>query len=107
MLTDGVDVVNVTHAGRGPRIAQEIALLWAQPKCCVAGCDNSRRLETDHRVTYATEQVTELSNLNRPCSHHHDLKTYEGWDFAHQRAPDGRLHLVAPDDPRHPRHQPP
>lgn len=102
VLTDGVDVQNVTHAGRGPRIAQEIALLWTQPKCCVTGCDNSRMLEVDHRIGYATNRVTELPNLNRPCSHHHDLKTYQGWDFAKERAPDGRLHLVAPDDPRHP-----
>jgi len=104
VLTDGVDVQNVTHAGRGPRIAQEIALLWTQPKCCVAGCDNSRMLEVDHRIGYATERVTELPNLNRPCTHHHDLKTYQGWDFANERAPDGRLHLVPPDHPRHPRH---
>lgn len=104
VLTNGVDVVNVTHAGRGPRIAQQIALLWANPKCCVAGCDRTRGLEFDHADPYAAIRVTELANIRRPCCHHHDLKTYEGWDYSDEIATDGRIVLVPPDDPRHPRH---
>lgn len=106
VLTRGVDVVNVTHGGRGPRIAQEVALLWSQPKCGVAGCDRTRGLEADHVLPYARVRVTEVENLRRPCWHHHDLKTYRGWDYTAAVAPDGRPWLVPPDDPRHPRHRP-
>jgi hypothetical protein len=31
VITRGVDVLNVTHLGRGPTVAQRIALLWTSP----------------------------------------------------------------------------
>jgi hypothetical protein len=37
VITKGVDLLNVTHLGRGPTAAQRIALLWAQPGCSVEG----------------------------------------------------------------------
>ena len=37
VITRGVDVLNVTHLGRGPTAAQKIALAWASPGCTVAG----------------------------------------------------------------------
>jgi hypothetical protein len=61
----GEDVLNVTHLGRGPRLAQRIALLWATPACTVLGC--SRRhghgIEHDHRTPWAQVHQTTLDNL--------------------------------------------
>ena len=37
VITNGVDVANVTHLGRGPTAAQKAALLWMNPICSVAG----------------------------------------------------------------------
>jgi Domain of unknown function (DUF222) len=37
VITRGVDVLNVTHLGRGPTAAQKIALAWASPGCTVEG----------------------------------------------------------------------
>jgi hypothetical protein len=101
VLTRGSDVVSVTHLGRGPSAAQRIALLWSQPLCQVAGCGRRARLEADHGVPWATNPETRLENLRMLCEHHHDLKTREGWDLV---AGNGPRPLVAPDDPRHPRH---
>ena len=44
VITNGVDVANVTHLGRGPTTAQKIALLWTNPTCSVQGC-HRRRIE--------------------------------------------------------------
>ncbi len=54
VITKGVDVQNVTHLGRGPSIAQKIALLWQQPGC-------SRRAATarlDSSTTTPTARST-------------------------------------------------
>jgi hypothetical protein len=48
VITRGVDVLNVTHLGRGPTAAQKIALAWASPGCTVQGCWRTRT-ENDHR----------------------------------------------------------
>jgi len=48
VLTDGVDVRNVTHLGRGPTTAQKVALLWERPVCARQGCGRRARLEYDH-----------------------------------------------------------
>ncbi|MEY2461613.1 MAG: hypothetical protein QOG30_3443, partial [Acidimicrobiaceae bacterium] len=55
VITKGVDVLNVTHLGRGPNIAQKIALLWQQPVCIREGCNNTARVEYNHAygVEYA------------------------------------------------------
>jgi hypothetical protein len=37
VITKGVDVLNVTHLGRGPSAAQRVALLWSSPGCTVEG----------------------------------------------------------------------
>jgi hypothetical protein len=48
VLTQGVDVRNVTSLGRGPTAAQKVALLWEQPTCAVEHCGRRARLEADH-----------------------------------------------------------
>jgi hypothetical protein len=98
VITDGVDVLNVTHLGRGPTAAQRAALLWANPTCSVQGCNRSR-LEWDHRTPWAQTHHTRLDELDGLCSFHHDLKSRLGWALVNGT---GKRAFVAPDDPRHP-----
>jgi hypothetical protein len=79
VITKGVDVVNVVHLGRGPTAAQQIALLWSQPRCMVEGCGRIGRLQVDHRYEWCKNRETVLDNLDRLCTHHHRLKTVHGW----------------------------
>lgn len=102
VLTRGVDVANVTHLGRGPTVAQKVALLWSQPSCEVEGCPRRARLEVDHLEPWAETHHTRLDELGRKCPHHHDLKTNHGWDLVPGT---GKRPMVPPDDPRHPRHR--
>jgi len=104
VITNGVDVANVTHLGRGPTAAQRVALLWTSAGCVVERCSRTIGIETDHRVPWADDRVTELANLDRLCSHHHDLKTRQGWALAPGT---GKRPMVPPGDPRHPANQPP
>jgi hypothetical protein len=104
VITNGVDVANVTHMGRGPTAAQRIAMLWRSPGCEVQGCASSVGIQADHRVPWADDRVTELANLDPLCAHHHRLKTHHGWALV---AGNGRRPLVPPGDPRHPANQAP
>jgi Domain of unknown function (DUF222) len=100
VITDGVDVANVTHLGRGPTVAQRVALLWSSPACTVLGCPrlHSQGIQHDHRKPWTAVQETALDNIDRLCDHHHDLKTRRGWALVPGT---GRRSMVPPDDPRH------
>jgi hypothetical protein len=98
IITDGVDVLNVTHLGRGPTAAQRAALLWMNPTCSVDGCHRTR-VEWDHREPWAQTRHTRLDELDLLCSFHHDLKTRLSWALALGK---GKRAFVPPDDPRHP-----
>jgi hypothetical protein len=100
VITRGVDVANVTHLGRGPTVAQKIALMWANPTCLVEGC-HRRRIEYDHRLDWKDTRHTRLDELDPLCEFHHDLKTRLGWALIPGT---GKRPFVPPDDPRHPRH---
>ncbi|MGH8839258.1 MAG: hypothetical protein ACRDVO_08365, partial [Jiangellaceae bacterium] len=100
VITRGVDVANVTHLGRGPTVAQKIALMWANDTCMTEGC-HRRRIEYDHRTPWAQTRHTRLDELDPLCDHHHDLKTRLGWALVPGK---GKRPFVPPDDPRHPRH---
>jgi hypothetical protein len=102
VITNGVDVLNVTHLGRGPTAAQRAALMWMNPTCSVQGC-NRRRIEWDHREDWAKTRHTRMDELDPLCEFHHDLKTRLGWALV---AGTGKRPFVPPDDPRHPRYQP-
>jgi hypothetical protein len=65
VITNGIDVANVTHLRRGPTAAQRAALLWTSTGCVVRGCSRTIGIETDHRVPWADDRVTELGNLDR------------------------------------------
>jgi Domain of unknown function (DUF222) len=101
IITRGVDVLNVTHLGRGPTAAQRAALLWTNPTCTVQGCHRSR-VEVDHRDPWANTHHTRLDELDPLCHFHHDLKTHRGYALARGA---GKRPLVAPDDPRHPEYE--
>jgi hypothetical protein len=98
VITDGVDVRNVTHLGRGPTAAHRAALLWMNPTCSVQGCPRSR-LEWDHREPWAQTRHTRLDELDGLCAFHHDLKTRCGYALI---PGSGKRAFVPPDDPRHP-----
>jgi hypothetical protein len=103
VITRGVDVLNVTHLGRGPTAAQRAALLWTNPTCSVLGC-NRARIENDHREPWAQTHWTRLDELDPLCVFHHDLKTRLGWALV---AGKGKRGFVPPDDPRHPAYRKP
>jgi hypothetical protein len=103
VITNGVDVLNVTHLGRGPTAAQRAALLWTNPTCSVQGCSRAR-VENDHREPWADTQHTRLDELDPLCGFHHDLKTRLGWALVPGK---GKRAFVAPDDPRHPAYRKP
>jgi hypothetical protein len=100
VITNGVDVANVTHLGRGPTTAQKIALMWTTPTCTAEGC-HRRRIEYDHRKPWSQTRHTRLDELDPLCDYHHDLKTRLGWALVPGT---GKRPFVPPDDPRHPRH---
>lgn len=66
------------------------------PTCGVSGCANDQFVEIDHIVPLEEHGRTELANLWRLCSHHHRLKTYEGWKVI---GTNGSRDLAPPDDP--------
>ena len=103
VLTNGVDVRNVTSLGRGPNAAQKIALLWEQPTCSVEHCGRRARLEADHTTgaEYTRTKHTRLDELDRLCEQHHDKKTYDGWGLVPGT---GVRPMVPPEDRRHPKH---
>jgi hypothetical protein len=105
VITKGVAVQNMTHLGRGPNVAQKIALLWQQPVCTRQGCNNRVGLENDHayNVEYRKTKHTRLDELDPLCRPDHRLKTYDGWALVEGR---GKRPLVPPDDPRHPKNRP-
>lgn len=75
VLTDGVDIVNVTHFGRKPLVHQQTALEWAQPTCIVDRCSATVRLERDHRIEWHVTKHTRYDELDRLCHTHHGMKT--------------------------------
>jgi hypothetical protein len=101
VITRGVDVVNVTHLGRGPTAAQRIALLWATPACTNTQCGHTLGIQHDHRTPWTQAQETVLDNLDRLCTPCHRRKTHHGWALV---AGTGPRPLVPPEDPRHPAH---
>jgi Domain of unknown function (DUF222) len=102
VITNGVDVANVTHLGRGPTTAQKIAMMWANPLCSVQGC-HRRQIEYDHQKPWAQTKHTRLDELDPLCTFHHDLKTRLHWALVTGK---GKRAFVPPDDPRHPSQQP-
>jgi len=96
LVTNGVDVVAVAHAGRSVTAAQRTALEERDPTCVVEGCAVSKGLEIDHVDGWALTRITTLERLARLCRWHHYLKTYYGYRLD---GGVGHWRLVAPDHP--------
>jgi hypothetical protein len=101
VVANGERVVGVAHLRRRPNAAQQTALEWLYPSCAAQGCSASTWLENDHRLDWATSQLTVFDLIDRLCSHHHDRKTLHGWSLVDGR---GKRPVVPPDEFRHPRH---
>lgn len=100
VLTNGVDVANVTSLTRGPTQAMRYALLWSSPGCCVEGCTRTI-VEYDHRTgaEFKDTRHTRYDELDPVCTFHHDLHTHQRWALV---PGSGKRPMVPPDDPRHP-----
>jgi Domain of unknown function (DUF222) len=98
VITRGIDVVNVTHLGRGPTAAQRVALLWNSPWCTNSRCSHTLQIQYDHRKPWTEVRETTVDNLDRLCGPCHKRKTHDGWALVEGK---GRRPLVPPDDPRH------
>jgi len=96
LVTKGVDVVAVAHAGRTVTAAQRAALEDRDPMCVVPGCTINKGLEIDHVDGWAVTRITTLGRLARLCAWHHDLKTYWGYRLDGGA---GRWRLVPPEHP--------
>jgi len=78
LVTDGVDVRAVAHAGRTIPAHLRSALERRDPNCVVPGCSARERLEIHHLVPFALGGPTTLDNLVRVCAHHHSRITNDG-----------------------------
>jgi Domain of unknown function (DUF222)/HNH endonuclease len=96
MTRAGDDITAVTSPKRTIPIKLRRALEARYPTCAVSTCANDQFLEIDHIVPLEDHGRTELDNLWRLCSHHHRLKTYEGWRVVGRN---GTRDLVPPDHP--------
>jgi hypothetical protein len=77
LVTDGVDVTSVAHAGRTIPASIRTALIERDPMCVVPGCGLREGLEIDHVEPFAQGGPTSLGNLVRLCHWHHYLKTHQ------------------------------
>ncbi len=76
LVTDGVDVTGVAHAGRTIPTALRRALAERDPVCVVPGCDSGEGLEIDHVLPFGEGGMASMENLVRLCHWHHYLKTH-------------------------------
>lgn len=81
ILTKGVDVVGVAHAGRNIPTHLRSALEIRDPKCIVPRCNVRKGLQIDHRGTFGRTQITKLDDLARLCPWHHHQKTFLGYTY--------------------------
>ncbi len=100
IITNGVDVFNVTHLGRRATARQQVVLDWIGGQCTRQGCGATRNLQVDHRIDWAHTHLTELRSLDWLCVPCHRRKTHQGWALV---AGSGRRRMVPPEDPAHPK----
>ena len=87
ILTNGVDVANVTSLTRRRTQAMHYASLWTSPTCTVEGCSRTI-VEYDHRTgaEWKDTRHTRLDELDRLCCGHHDLHTARAGRWSPARA---------------------
>ena len=81
LVTKGVDVTAVAHAGYTIPAHLRTALDIRDRTCIVPRCTVRRNLERDHRNTYSRTRVTKLDDLARLCRWHHYQKTFLGYTY--------------------------
>ncbi|MDE3206193.1 MAG: hypothetical protein KGQ66_18450, partial [Acidobacteriota bacterium] len=64
-------------------------------------CNRKAGLEYEHRIDWQHTHYTVYDLMDRLCWFHHQQKTNHGWMLIEGT---GKRAFVAPDDPRHPRH---
>jgi hypothetical protein len=80
LVREGFDIKTVTKSTRVVTQCIDMALLVRDRTCVVPACGRRLGLERDHfQVDYARFGPTELKNLARLCTLHHDMKTNGGW----------------------------
>jgi len=100
LVRDGDDITAVTSPKRVIPTKLRRALEARYPTCGVKSCANDQFLQIDHVVPLEAGGETNVHNTWRICSHHHFLKTYEGWKVVGEP---GNWDLVPPDGPDPPR----
>ena len=99
IVTRGVEITAVAHAGRTIPAHLRTALECRDPHCIVPGCEIRRNLEIDHRAPWSATRDTSLGNLARLCRFHHYQKTFLGYRY---RGGPGHWEWVPPDEPTEP-----
>ena len=95
LVTQGVDVTTVAHAGRTIPAHLRSALEVRDPKCIVPTCHARRGLQIDHRQPFAARGDTSLENLARLCRWHHYQKHHLGYRY---RGGPGTWEWIPPDE---------
>jgi hypothetical protein len=79
LVTKGIDVHTVAHAGRRANVFQNTALEWTNAACTTEGCPNTALLETDHTEEWHRTHHTTLTELGRLCKDCHAKRTRKGY----------------------------
>lgn len=79
LITDGVDIKNVTGTGRTIPARVRTALKARGMRCAVPGCGARHHLQIDHIQGVSDAGPTKLDNLDWLCPYHHYLKTHLGY----------------------------
>jgi hypothetical protein len=96
ILTKGVEIKAVAHAGRNVTAHQRTALECRDVTCIVPGCEIRRGLQIDHRGPYVETRYTGVEALARLCPWHHYQKSHCGYTY---RGGPGTWEWVPPDVP--------
>ncbi len=108
LVTDGTDVTTITGRHRHVPARVEAALFERDRTCVVPQCNMTFGLETHHwQIEVRANGPTNLENLCRLCSVHHDMASTSGWVI---RGGPGQWEWVGPswrvsDELRHTRRQ--
>ncbi|MCA1843466.1 MAG: 13E12 repeat family protein, partial [Actinobacteria bacterium] len=99
IVTKGVEITAVAHAGRNIKAHQRTALLARDPKCIVPGCEIRRGLQFDHLGPYVETRYTSVESLARLCPWHHYQKSHCGYTY---RGGPGTWEWIPPEIPTDP-----
>ncbi len=81
VLTKGVAVTTIAHAGRTIPAAIRRALDARDQRCRVPGCGVRDHLQIHHIESIADGGITTLENCVKICSYHHRLITHHGYEL--------------------------